>query len=269
MRRAVRRLTRPVPAALAGVTVIVAVGAVVLWRSGPRSAAPPPGLPNHRHTTPGTRTDLGPGRPHRAPDGRWVTRINPELYAVSAYPPGARATAGQREAAVGLIAATGRTLARYAQVAVARAEGFVPVDDTHWVSHRNVADGRILDPDRPESLVYLPEGGGPEGRDPLLAGAMYVLTDRRPGPQVGGPLTVWHFHRFSKVVCFVDGAFPTGFADRAGRCRRGVPSRTSPEMLHVWLANPDGPFAHDMSLSADVGLAPIRARLDELVAGRA
>lgn len=256
--------------AVTAVILVLALGGLALsWsavRDRPVPTAVPVG-PAHRHPVgAGTMSPTAEAAVRRARDGRWVTQINPELLAVSSYPPGASATPDQWAAAAALIDRTHRGIARYADPEAARADGFVPVDGTHWVSERNVTDGRVLDPERPESLVYLPTGDDADGHGLLLAGAMFVLTDRRPGPQVGGPLTVWHFHRFSRVVCFVGGAFPTGFASGASRCRRGTPSRVSPEMLHVWLANPEGPFAHDMSLSEDTDLGPVRSRLDELTA---
>jgi hypothetical protein len=73
------------------------------------------------------------------------------------------------------------------------------------------------------------------------------------GPQIGGPLTVWHQH---SNICFDD---TTGIAvaivhsadsnsnDKSGACPLGSSVTRTPQMLHVWLIdNPDGPFASTM-----------------------
>ncbi len=53
----------------------------------------------------------------------------------------------------------------------------------------------LLDPTRPETLVYAESPGGP-----ILLGAMFQMPEiGEAGPAVGGPLTVWHAHDH---VCF-------------------------------------------------------------------
>ncbi len=90
-------------------------------------------------------------------------------------------------------------------------------------------DGRILDPTRPETLVYHP---GPDG--PVLLGAMYQTDESgEPGPMVGGSLTVWHGHDH---VCF--GLLPPGLGSLGspmGTCPLGtVTVALTNEMIHVW-----------------------------------
>ncbi|HEV3463647.1 MAG TPA: hypothetical protein VG846_06660, partial [Actinomycetota bacterium] len=52
------------------------------------------------------------------------------------------------------------------------------------------ADGRVLDPARPETLVYR---NGPGDRLTLV-GVMYTAPRGASGPAVGGPITRWHDH---------------------------------------------------------------------------
>jgi hypothetical protein len=88
------------------------------------------------------------------------------------------------------------------------------------------ADGRVLDPDRPETLVYW---NGPGG-ELTLVGVMYTAARGAPGPAVGGPITRWHEHEScrdpvtrAKLGRPVDGA-----------CPQGQVYRRSGEMMHVW-----------------------------------
>jgi hypothetical protein len=88
------------------------------------------------------------------------------------------------------------------------------------------ADGRVLDPDRPETLVYWNRPGG----ELTLVGVMYTAARGAPGPAVGGPITRWHDHEScrdpvtrAKLGRPVDGA-----------CPRGQVYRRSGEMMHVW-----------------------------------
>jgi hypothetical protein len=97
-------------------------------------------------------------------------------------------------------------------------------------------DGRILDPQRPETLVYAISGG----RATLL-GALFVMQNAgEPGPAVGGSITHWHAHN----VCVT--ALPPGFGlvTPFGGCTALSVDITTPEMMHVWVVDsPAGPFA--------------------------
>jgi hypothetical protein len=91
------------------------------------------------------------------------------------------------------------------------------------------ADGRVLDPSRPETLVYW---NGPGDRLTLV-GVMYTAPRGTHGPTVGGPITRWHTHEScrdpgarSKVGRPVDGA-----------CPQGQVYRRSGEMMHVWFTD--------------------------------
>jgi hypothetical protein len=173
-------------------------------------------------------------------------------------PTGAQqATPAQIEAAAKLIYDTRKSVAKYRTLNAAIAAGYVPMeppntDIVHYVNRSYMVDADILDPQHVQSLIYFNTGKSME-----LIGAMYILPRRgMDGPQIGGPLTVWHQHSnicFDNVtgmaVAFVhqgDDAFDTH--DKSGACPRGSTNTTTPLMLHVWLIdNPEGPFASTMA----------------------
>jgi hypothetical protein len=91
------------------------------------------------------------------------------------------------------------------------------------------ADGRVLDPAHPETLVYWT---GP-GERLTLVGVMYTAPRGAHGPTVGGPITRWHDHEScrdpatqAKLGRPVDGA-----------CPQGQVYRRSVEMMHVWFTD--------------------------------
>ena len=99
-------------------------------------------------------------------------------------------------------------------------------------------DGAILDPARPEALVY----AGASGESRLLA-AMYVMPRAGiAGPCIGSSLTQWHAHT---NLCFDRSTRAVvGSVGPRRSCPPGAVNRVTPEMLHVWVVpNPGGPFA--------------------------
>jgi len=129
-------------------------------------------------------------------------------------------------------------------------------DRRHYVNEAFLFDDAVLDCERPEFLMYY---GTPRGK--LLAGVMfYAATADARGPQIGGPLTLWHYHVWFRAKCMRDGLLILRDAQKG--CRNGEPSHRSPEMLHVWfLDHPDGRFATTMWLD--------RAQLDAAIEARA
>ena len=125
-------------------------------------------------------------------------------------------------------------------------------DKRHYANSSYIFDDVVLDCDRPEFLMYYdtPKGKG-------LAGLMfYADTPRGWGPQIGGPLTVWHYHVWAPIQCLEREMLLVGTADEQGRCQAGVPMHRSPEMIHVWFIDrPTGPFMSSMHLKdEDLGL---------------
>ena len=143
------------------------------------------------------------------------------------------ATPEEHAAADELYAQVVATLARYEDPLVAEADGYqvLPIvgKDHHADNPDYLKDGRVLDPERPETLVY-----AESARGPVLLGAMFQMPGLNdPGPRVGGPLTVWHSH---ENICF--SLLPPSLISLQspyGTCPLGafnIP-RTG-EMIHAW-----------------------------------
>ena len=129
------------------------------------------------------------------------------------------------------------------------AAGYAPMegDAAHYVNREFLQDGEVLNVDRPEFLMYYETDSGNK-----LAGLMFLVEEPDgEGPQIGGPLTRWHFHIWNQAKCLWQGLVVVGDADAEGQCAEGVASHRSPEMLHLWLIDhPDGAFATKMHLEA-------------------
>ena len=152
-------------------------------------------------------------------------------------PPVAAASDDERARAEALWKASVAGAERWRDPAAAAAAGFRfkdeagrgrPVRFLHVPNPAWRADGRVLDPARPETLVYW------NGPDRLtLVGVMYTAARGTHGPTVGGPITRWHTHEScrdpatrAKLGRPVDGACPTGQVHRR-----------SGEMMHVWFTD--------------------------------
>ena len=106
-----------------------------------------------------------------------------------------------------LLAAVRAATAKYRDVAAAVADGYRPDRrgdglDLHF-EHKGQQsdDGAVLDPARPEMLVYARAGG----RAALLGVVFRMPRAGQRGPQVGGATTTWHAHN----ICV--GLLPPGF----------------------------------------------------------
>ena len=123
------------------------------------------------------------------------------------------------------------------------ADGFYPMMgiSDHYVNDEFANDGRVLDPDRPEFLMYYEEDG-----KKILSGIMYVMPGiGLRGPQIGGPQTIWHYH-VMPPACYVNG-IAVELPGEDGTCSRGIKSEVSPEMIHVWFIDrKNGPFSSAM-----------------------
>jgi hypothetical protein len=139
----------------------------------------------------------------------------------------------QQAAADQLWAETTAFIDRYRYPSVAAADGYrvegLAGNDFHAGNPEYQNDGLILDPTRPENLIY---GMGPEG--PVLLGVMFETEGlRNDPPPSGGAALHWHRH---EQVCFA--LTPPGLAglvDPFGNCAAGalaIPTTNS--MMHVW-----------------------------------
>jgi hypothetical protein len=152
----------------------------------------------------------------------------------------AAATDDQRAKAEALWKASVATAEQWRDPDAATAAGFRFKDKDEAGPERRVrflhvpnpawrADGRVLDPARPETLIYW---NGPGDRLTLV-GVMYTAARGASGPAVGGPITRWHDHEScrdpatrAKLGRPVDGA-----------CPEGQVYRRSGEMMHVWFTD--------------------------------
>jgi len=163
-------------------------------------------------------------------------------------------TAEELLAAARLLDETRAATTGYRDLRVAIAAGYRPMEPpdlpiAHYWNRAYFTEADILRPAHVQSLVYF---NGPEGA--VLIGAMYMMPRAgMDGPQVGGPLTVWHHHdnlcldnRTDQVVAFAGSPF-FDLGGKGGSCPHGSSHRLTPDMLHVWLVdNPGGPFDTDM-----------------------
>ena len=137
--------------------------------------------------------------------------------------------------------------AKYQDVAVAQADGYVqitqdlPLIGAHFFNAAYVGG---LDPAHPAILLYsqTPDGGWE------LAGLSFALPkqlglDTLPGTPFGG-LAHWHYHT---NLCF--GAGSATIAGTAAECA-GLFVQETPWLLHVWVwrESPEGVFHHANSL---------------------
>lgn len=171
------------------------------------------------------------------------------IWEISTFPQGETATPTHRKAAADFQERCYQAAVRngWLEFQKGLADGYKIMfgDREHYANWEFVSDGRLLDPDRPEFLMYY---GTPQGKK--LAGFMFLSdTPEGHGPQIGGPLTVWHWHKWTWKGCFREGLLAIGRANKNGRCEVGRPTHRSPEMLHLWLIDHrDGPFATNMRI---------------------
>jgi hypothetical protein len=156
-------------------------------------------------------------------------------------------TPAELQRADNLVASTMKDLKRFQTPAQAYAAGYRSIGDglsgdEHYVNWSYVNDGHILDPTRPESVVYEYRNG-----QQTAVAAMYMLpfgSGFADVPDVGGALTQWHVHR---DLCLTDNPQQkvlAGLAALNGACPPGTSKAGNTPMLHVWVVpNSCGPFA--------------------------
>jgi hypothetical protein len=154
-------------------------------------------------------------------------------------------TPEQQAAAENLVAVTLNKLPQWADYHYAMAHGFFSIGDgltgtEHFMNQEYMDDDTILDPDKPESLVYDTKPDGTK----TLAAAMYMLKQGTPldqVPNIGGALMQWHTHT---NLCFLPNGHVAGLTNAQGGCAPGLILPTPTPMIHVWIRkNPCGPFA--------------------------
>ncbi len=170
-------------------------------------------------------------------------------YEVTAFPERTEPTPEQAQRAQELVRASFDAAQRHGWFNYEKglADGFelMHSDPLHFAKREYVMDNEILNPEKPEFLMYYDTEKGK-----LLAGVMYLArTNEERGPQVGGPLTIWHYHVWDTPRCLDGELLVCGDPDPTRQCAEGEALLRSPEMMHVWLFNhPHGPFSSTMAL---------------------
>jgi hypothetical protein len=227
-RREPRPLAAPVRLALVGGTLALALvaGGVGVWAAGTGGRHDPTATTAHVHGGPD-----GPQDPDGTATASHAHRPNLPDVAAAAADERAGAEALRRDSIANAEQWRNPEAATAAGFrfkdngrAADRPERFLHVPNPAWR-----ADGRVLDPARPETLVYW---RGPDDRL-MLVGVMYTAARGQPGPTVGGPITRWHDHEScrdpatrAKLGRPVDGTCPSGQV-----------LRRSGEMMHVWFTD--------------------------------
>jgi hypothetical protein len=155
-------------------------------------------------------------------------------------------TPEQQARAENLVAVTLARLPQFADWTTLEARGYHSIQDgstgfEHYVNWDALDDGRTLDPDHPESVVFELEGGTKK-----LVSAMFMAeagVTLETVPDIGGPLTQWHIH---DDLCYRgDPPVVAGVTGPDGSCRPGTRNLGEPRpMIHVWVTPHEcGPFA--------------------------
>ena len=225
-RRQRRRLGRLGIATIAAVVGVLTVTAAVAMATSGGDAPPTTAAAGG---TPGTTATPAHDHDGAGKAGRHAGHQHPALTPYDQRYDAA--SASEQKAADDLQAAVAKTIAKYPDPAAAKAAGFLPprrpgAKIAHYRHPAAIRDGKVLDPDAPEGLVYYT--GGPK---PVLLGAFFVAPAGARVPDDAGGIVVWHSH---DPAC--TGFFATAEAPCTGQRR----------MLHVWtfdrltLTRPDG-----------------------------
>ncbi len=172
------------------------------------------------------------------------TSVPHDVIDLSGYP---GVSAAEQHRAEALLRATIADIPKYDAVATAEAAGYRSIGDSitgdeHYVNWSYVDDGHILDPTRPESLVYEVRNG-----ERRLVAAMYMMpfgSRFSDVPNVGGLLTQWHVHRDLCLTNDPVQKLVSSLTTLDGACPPGTVKAGNTPMLHVWIVpNACGPFA--------------------------
>jgi hypothetical protein len=155
-------------------------------------------------------------------------------------------TPAQQARAENLLASTVLLLPQWSDPEYALANGFFSIGDgalgtEHFLNRAFMEDDVMLDPTKPESLVWDIDRATGER---TLSAAMFMAT---PGttldavPDVGGPLTQWHVH---DNLCFNAEGQVRGLTNADGSCTPPLVKGAEIPMIHVWIRPHEcGPFA--------------------------
>ncbi|MFM8848274.1 MAG: hypothetical protein ACKOHN_09550 [Actinomycetota bacterium] len=150
-----------------------------------------------------------------------------------------------------LIEDTLEILPRWANYDDAVAQGWISIHDEvtgfeHLINRGLIFDGKFLDPNAPESLVYKAEGAKRTLVSAMFMANFGVAIDDPSLTDFAGPLMQWHVH---DNLCFRNNAqgqsVVAGVLNANGQCPPGSAlGGVGLAMVHVWItAHPCGPFA--------------------------
>jgi len=127
-------------------------------------------------------------------------------------------------------------------------DGYKRIDRPHYINLEYTFDGDQLNPHKPEQLVYY---DSPDSDKMILAGFMYTTLGE--GRQVGGPLTLWHYHsvqdpnRSSRLEELISESSEVEMEGAEAVFEMETQEGRTVEMIHVWFVrHPEGPFASSM-----------------------
>jgi hypothetical protein len=255
--RGSRLLGRPHPA-LVGVAAVATIGLVVPGMVKTGSHSHSGAAHEHAETAAAGHDDHAAGAEEghdhadAAAEGSAASTARPYDATLpvdlSGYP---GVTADQQAEAEGLVTEALQKLPQFADIPTIEAMGYRSIGDAftgheHFMKWDLISDGRMLDADYPESLVFEVDRATGEKR---LAAAMYManLEDTlETVPDIGGELIQWHIH---DNLCFrgEEGAWRVGDVAPPGTpCEEGTfrLSDNDVPMIHVWIVPHEcGPFS--------------------------
>lgn len=193
----------------------------------------PESLP-HSHTTTTTTAPAEPAE-SASPMGEGTAHT---------HRPEAPISAAQLAAASTFVARVKASTAKYEDVKVAMADGYAQITQdlpgiaAHFVKAAYLADSVVMDPTKPEFLLYTKRL---DGNWRLVGTMFYGGPGAEPAPNYFGALDAWHLH---ENLCF--GANGVRTAANQAQCQGGLFVRKTNWQLHVWTVDDaDGVFAHD------------------------
>ena len=155
-------------------------------------------------------------------------------------------TAVQLAAASTFVAQVKASTAKYEDIRQAMADGYVqitqdlPAIAAHFVKPAYLADSVMMDPTKPEFLLYTKRL---DGNWRLVGTMFYGGPGAEAAPNYFGALDAWHLH---ENLCFVGSGVRVTTSQE--ECKGGLFVKKTNWQLHVWtVADADGVFAHDYS----------------------
>ncbi len=160
-------------------------------------------------------------------------------------------SADEQAEAENLVTISLEKLPQFADIPTIEAMGYRSIGDAgtgfeHFVNWALIADGKVLDADYPESLVFVVDRATGER---TLGAAMYMANvddTLDTVPDLGGDLVQWHIH---DNLCYAGEEnewHVAGIADPPAECPPGTRrlSENPVPMVHVWIVPHEcGPFA--------------------------